>query len=383
MTTYNYNKNFNDFLTNISITSHEDSLLRESRNKIRARIRSGFNEEKNKYFSLDEYNAINIFASSPTEFIKPKFMTQGSYVYKTLNRPCKPPKQQMDLDDGVYLPLSYVESKTNADEFNRASRIIRNIIYKIVEELCIKNNWRLFKHKKCLRVQISENAHIDLPIYSIPDNELKTIAESLAYTKAQNSTLLFSLDSLDDSNLRSTNVLLASDDGWLKSDPRTIHDWVKKSSKQHSRFKKYSRIIKAWRDCKWEESNFSSIMIMAGLEQAMSKDFSDEESFTIDLSRKINSIIADINSTGIIDPDSNNNKRLDDRLGNERTYVISELTNFANSLHKASNSDDVNILVNCFGERFSKQKPESQSSSKGILASTPIIAPTIKPSREC
>ena len=40
----------------------------------------------------------------------PKFYIQGSWAYKTLNRPCQTPPQQSDVDDGVYLPLSIIEA---------------------------------------------------------------------------------------------------------------------------------------------------------------------------------------------------------------------------------------------------------------------------------
>src|SRR5438309_966437 len=39
---------------------------------------------------------------------QPRFFTQGSWAYKTLNAPAQSP-QQADLDDGCYLPLSFVK----------------------------------------------------------------------------------------------------------------------------------------------------------------------------------------------------------------------------------------------------------------------------------
>ena len=43
-----------------------------------------------------------------------KFMTQGSYAYHTLIRPCHTPPQRMDLDDGTYffdIPLTEENAK--------------------------------------------------------------------------------------------------------------------------------------------------------------------------------------------------------------------------------------------------------------------------------
>ena len=38
---------------------------------------------------------------------QPRFFTQGSWAYKTLNAPAQHP-QQADVDDGCYLPMSFV-----------------------------------------------------------------------------------------------------------------------------------------------------------------------------------------------------------------------------------------------------------------------------------
>ena len=42
---------------------------------------------------------------------QPRFFTQGSWAYKTLNAPAQDP-QQVDVDDGCYLPLSFVSHTT-------------------------------------------------------------------------------------------------------------------------------------------------------------------------------------------------------------------------------------------------------------------------------
>jgi len=47
-------------------------------------------------------------ASGYTEDVpQPRFFTQGSWAYKTLNSPARHP-QQADVDDGCYLPMSFV-----------------------------------------------------------------------------------------------------------------------------------------------------------------------------------------------------------------------------------------------------------------------------------
>ncbi|RRC38324.1 cyclic GMP-AMP synthase DncV-like nucleotidyltransferase, partial [Escherichia coli] len=46
------------------------------------------------------------------DFIKfqPRFWTQGSFQYDTLNRPFHP-GQEMDIDDGTYMPMTVFESE--------------------------------------------------------------------------------------------------------------------------------------------------------------------------------------------------------------------------------------------------------------------------------
>src|SRR5690606_10447458 len=53
------------------------------------------------------------------EAVQPRFFTQGSWAYKTLNAPAQHP-QQADVDDGAYLPLSFV---TQAGRPSTASSI--------------------------------------------------------------------------------------------------------------------------------------------------------------------------------------------------------------------------------------------------------------------
>ncbi|MEZ8382754.1 cyclic GMP-AMP synthase DncV-like nucleotidyltransferase [Vibrio splendidus] len=43
--------------------------------------------------------------------ISPRFWIQGSYKYKTLNQPYQLPPQEMDIDDGTYLPMDVFDNK--------------------------------------------------------------------------------------------------------------------------------------------------------------------------------------------------------------------------------------------------------------------------------
>ncbi|VVM23562.1 hypothetical protein BSPWISOXPB_310 [uncultured Gammaproteobacteria bacterium] len=105
-------------------------------------------------------------------------MTQGSFAYNTINTPENPPVQQMDLDDGIYFPLKYIEKASNGN-FSQAAQTIRNIVYRCVNDLCRDMNWNLEKKSKCLRVTLDTSSHIDLPIYSAPEKEMKRLQKQV------------------------------------------------------------------------------------------------------------------------------------------------------------------------------------------------------------
>lgn len=370
MKQYEFNKNFSGFRRKIDLTENDKSNLLLARKSIRSAIRQAFNENQSKYFTQETTQILSEFVINNDKKVKPLFMTQGSFVYKTINLPLNPPSQQMDLDDGVYLPLSYIENETNV-HFQQAANIVRSVIYKCVEDLCEKEEWELKKHPNCLRITISNQAHIDLPIYSIPDKEVHTIKESVSLydldpTHTDYSALRFlSFD-------KATNILLATDNGWIKSDPREIQEWVKNMKDEFdSKFTFYSRYIKAWRDYQYpqDDSKFSSIMIMSAIAQAFSEHgYSENENVALDLSAIVISIKAYLNGDGIKHPCEDT--RLDENLPNlERLTAL--LTTLSVNLSEPVKTNDVRSLVNCFGNRF-----PDDSGIESTIAAAAIVTPT-------
>lgn len=43
--------------------------------------------------------------------LNPRFRTQGSFQYDTLNKPYVTPPQEMDIDDGTYLPMELFDER--------------------------------------------------------------------------------------------------------------------------------------------------------------------------------------------------------------------------------------------------------------------------------
>ncbi|WP_139699418.1 CBASS cGAMP synthase [bacterium endosymbiont of Bathymodiolus sp. 5 South] len=357
---YDFNESFNKFRKKISLSDEDKKNFLESRELIRKTIRKTFNEKTENYFSLDDLKILtHVFFEFERSDIKPKFMTQGSFAYNTINTPENPPVQQMDLDDGIYFPLKYIEKASNGN-FSQAAQTIRNIVYRCVNDLCRDMNWNLEKKSKCLRVTLDTSSHIDLPIYSAPEKEMKKITKTSLNSIMSTGSIdkFFAYEKLDD-------ILLATDDGWLKSDPRVIQQWVEDNKQKRGRnFIHYSKYIKNWRDCQWKkDSGFSSIMVMAGISQAMSEySYSENDNTALDLSSIVCMIkmYLDVNGDGILSPD--NQERMDSELSN-RNEIIKQLNKLSINLNESVSAGSSDFLTESFGSRFPSEsvKPSKEA----------------------
>lgn len=342
---YSFNSNFTKFEENIGLTERDRQRLVSARKEMRAHIRES------------------------RQLITPRFMTQGSFAYGTITKPARPSKQQMDLDDGVYFP-----SRESAKE-------LREIVFWRVSDFASKQDWDCILKPKCVRATISSDAHIDFPVYSIPDDQLKTVTEARARAGEFSQGAGAEVNLLSYSSVE--GVLLATDDGWIKSDPRVIHKWVQDSKEKYGkRFTKYSKFLKAWRDHQWEKSDFSSIMIMAGIEMALSEpDYREKDNVALDLEfivRKV-SMCLGTDGGGIMDPDGE--RRLDENLGN-REEIIRYLERLANRLNKATKEGDAQPLIDEFGKRFPNSEGKKLNVAPAIVsgaASSPVISSSVVP----
>ena len=139
------------FLANISLSPDKREILRGSRTTVRARIRRDVNRALQQLVGGENQSPLS-----------PRFFTQGSYAYKTLNSPYRPPTQQADLDDGVYFPFSYVESMPPKIMSELLWRAVDSVLAVIAKEM----RWRLItSNANCSRLVIAEDMHLDVPLY--------------------------------------------------------------------------------------------------------------------------------------------------------------------------------------------------------------------------
>jgi len=230
------------FLENLEADA---SPLTVARKKIRDHLRAAFAATSKDYFG---------------RVITPKFFTQGSFAYKTMNEPAWPPEQQKDMDDGCYLPLSFVRGAKPS----QAAQLFFDFVDTALIELARIEGWTHVGNKDtCVRLVISADSHVDVPLYAIPDSEfvamrdhaLKANMEVGARTKPDTWEAL-----------PSNAVLLAHrQEDWMESDPRKIRAWFLDAVELYGeRLRRDCRYMKAWRDHhELESCKVSSILLMA------------------------------------------------------------------------------------------------------------------------
>lgn len=194
---------------------------------------------------------------------QPRFFTQGSWAYKTLNSPAQRP-QQADVDDGCYLPLSFV-SQTKRP--STATTVFFAAAEEALKPLVEAKRWRLVTDKPtCIRIVIADYAHIDIPLYAIPDEEfvlLKASLEQRGFDSISEAVQRAERDTW--TALPADKVLLAHREcNWMPSDPRPVKEWfLGEVDAKGEQFRRVVRYLKAFRDWRWSSGGPSSILLMA------------------------------------------------------------------------------------------------------------------------
>jgi hypothetical protein len=287
-------------LSKLELSPKQRSLLKSIRKQSRSRIRDVFSEVQDvfraiKRLSPDEHTQISLRQQIKTKsslyhvdenmlstlvklasnlsdeqrlaFLKihPKFRTQGSFQYDTLNVPYRKPPQEMDIDDGVYFPMQMFE-----DAPTLAHRLMITLVDSALQSLAAENDGWVFDDNKptCARIRISaENVHLDVPMYAIPEDKFVQIKESIDArmdVEALSGRNEFWLS--DQALLDPNSVLLArrDRDKWQKSDPQIVQKWFTESVREVGEHLRLAcRFLKGWRDVTWVNGGGpSSIALM-------------------------------------------------------------------------------------------------------------------------
>lgn len=241
-------------LSSLELTDIERTYIASAKNEVRSCLRDGIP----RYLRSKGYEG---------EVPTPRFFTQGSWAYKTLNAPAHTPPQQSDCDDGAYLPISFLKATRRPTV---ASAIFFEAAEAALAELVERKrhlNWRLIKDKDtCIRVEISNSAHIDIPLYSIPDEEYVTLTRSANMRGYMSLDEAFSARRIESwAELPTDQVMLAHrKENWISSDPRPVKKWfLEQVQDQGEQLRRIVRYLKAYRDWQWQSGGPSSILLMA------------------------------------------------------------------------------------------------------------------------
>ncbi|MDP8175231.1 CBASS cGAMP synthase [Phocoenobacter skyensis] len=241
------------------------------------------NEAKKSVRSYLKTHIKEYLESHQIPHISPKFRVQGSWAYGTCNAPAKL-GQEMDVDYGVYLPVRAFDG-FDVDTQSEQARTYFEAIESMLEELCKENGWKLDTSKSsCIRLKIQDNAHMDIPLYAVPDsmfdsfqekNEIALTTESARFDSIHESKdwfvldedfIAFSEESLQDMDIQTIHMA-RRDGSWQSSDCEIIRQWfstrLEKEPNGGQQLRSICRYLKAWRDWVFDENGApSSILLM-------------------------------------------------------------------------------------------------------------------------
>jgi hypothetical protein len=307
---------------------------------------------------------------------QPRFFTQGSWSYKTLNAPAQHP-QQADIDDGCYLPLSFVSQ-------TKRPSVATTVFFVAAEEalkpLVDDRGWKLVTDKPtCIRIIIATFAHIDIPLYAIPDEEFVSLAKASMERYGYNS-LTEAMNMADQdawTALPADKVLLAHREcDWMPSDPRPVKEWfLVEVEVKGEQFRRVVRYLKAFRDWRWSIGGPASILLMAAAAPLFEKRERRDDLALLDVVAALPSRLRE----GVANP-VDETESLTKRLGNtgveEAAKAFEEFEKVLRSAIDAGSPSQACIwLQDEFGPRFPNAPDRVKVVSvAATIAATPATA---------
>lgn len=349
---WNFHRYYADLDTGLMgqlvLAESEKKSLKDLRQIVRERTRDVFNEAKQlvelskKYGSVTSFHIefrgtnfkylqqrdqliladliMDLSEDLKAEFLKlkPRFWTQGSFSYDTLNRPYRTPPQEMDIDDGTYLPMQFFEDKPIIGH-----TLLLLLVDASLSSLAAENDdWTFEAKETCGRIKIpARNVHIDVPMYAIPyDKFLEKevlIEESARYkysAESYDAGLAEDAQQAQYERIDKDCVNLAvrkHDEKWIISDPKDVELWFKEACRRNGpHLRKICRFLKAWRDAvEWETSGPSSISLMAAIVEVVDSTELNTKDFGL-MMLKIAKELPKVFHNGVDSPDPNDERPL-------------------------------------------------------------------------
>ncbi len=363
-----------DLLSQLDPLPQERAELKAAKKKIRDHLR--------KTFAAAGRQALG-------HALVPHFFTQGSDAYKTLNRLPRMPPQQMDFDDGLYVPMSFVQRARPSV----AAKALFKFVDAALLALAKQERWGFDDGKPtCVRLVISAKAHIDIPLYAIPDDEFKVMAKAVQDRAMMVADLAVDIDQDTWESLDTDRVLLAHrDEDWKPSDPRKIHIWFRDAVALYGeQIRRQCRYLKAWRD-HHDLKNVCSLLIMVCVwkvyEEIGRRNMPTRDDLAL---AKIASRLPRLIRREVENP-TDPEEKLDARMSADDRHAAvakaAELADHIDSIveHCYSADGAIQILQNAFGGRIA-HRPDLvviEQPAKEVLTKAPayVAAPEVGRSR--
>lgn len=259
------------YLKELRVADRDREVLSSAREEIRGALRVAFREWKKYVTRAELFEQMLEKASIDPDLPAPKFRIQGSFAYHTVNDCQQTPPQQVDQDDGMFLPIGFI-SNGGGTRPQIASKAYFKIVEDALKPLCASRGWTLNpggQKDTCVRVGINSRLHIDLPLYAVEDEAFKQLMETRA-ASLHKSIAAMDAASADFSEevyfyLADSEIALAHrKDGWIGSDPRKLEQWFVTSVTVYGTIvRRVCRAFKGLRDAHWADSDLGSICLMA------------------------------------------------------------------------------------------------------------------------
>ncbi|WP_116828020.1 CBASS cGAMP synthase [Pseudomonas syringae] len=297
---------------------------------------------------------------------KPRFFTQGSWAYKTLNSPAHMPPQQSDVDDGAYLPISFLKgtkrpSAASTIFFAAAEAALAELVESRKSE-----GWKLVTDKPtCIRIEISNTAHIDIPLYSIPDDEYVTLEK--AAVKYGYDSLLDAVNTRKADNwtsLPTDEVLLAHrKENWVMSDPRPVKDWFVDQVEGQEQLRRVVRYLKAFRDWQWKTKGPSSILLMAAAAPLYVKMDRRDDMALLEVLKSLPAALRAGVSNPVDDEESLTGRMTDDEVEDAARKFEDFERHLNGAVHGKDSVTACGWMIKMFGPRFPNEPDRIKSVS--------------------
>ena len=263
------------YLDALRVHATEAETLRSARKEIREALKDSFRDWEAHIRRTELFEGWLVKSLDGVRLPAPKFRIQGSFAYFTVNDCQVTPPQQIDQDDGLFLPIGFLTNSGRTQPTIISSAYF-SLVQLALKPLCDRKGWTLNPDKlrdTCVRVQISDRLHIDIPLYAIRDDAFQELVETAAVTIQKGLTAEDrSLMELELANtvyrgLASSEIMLAHRTlGWLGSDPRKLEDWFAHAIEVYGeQVRRVSRALKGMRDARFRKSPLSSICLMAAI----------------------------------------------------------------------------------------------------------------------